>query len=360
MTLRQLFSLVVRQYSAATTPRAPLDTPSLMKAVEEGRALWLSRMPTEVQDHNIRLRFEPYGKIERIMIQPPGLHSAFTRNSARGRGVVIFEEPDLAQKIIDSCAARNVSILIDHCPLFMKAVDSSLVPIVITGKSASDWPTMECPDTLLLEPIPSRVDAAEISQLLAPYGTILRIHKRPHCPGLSKAWIYFAPGSTIYDFITDCAGVLSFDGRECKVVLARAPLPVRTLPPALMVYYVFPDPDMPLNRPAAEQDIRNVLRALDINTNANHLTLTKTHPVDNFSNFRPWIIGSINFTSFDELDKAWNAIAEARGTITTPAGAWLSFTACSNSAFERIKPKTTEPVPYDAPKKLKVPSRKEW
>ncbi|KAJ7588219.1 hypothetical protein C8J56DRAFT_941163 [Mycena floridula] len=364
MTLRQLFSLGRtvhwnRQYSAAATP--PLDFPSLLKAANESRVLRLHRMPSEVQDHHICVRFEQYGSIERIVINPLGTDGSRSGSQARGRGFIIFEELDLAQKIIDSCRARNVSILIGTCPVLMKVVDTNLVSSLITGKSASDRPAIELPDALLMEPIPSRVDGAEISQLLAPYGTILQIHKRLHRhPGLWTARVSFAPGSTIQDFITDCAGAPGSDGRGCKVVLARSLLPLRTLPPALMIHYIPPHPDMPLSRPAAEQDVRNVLRALDINTDANHFILTKSHPIDNVSNFRHWILGSIDFTSFDKLDEAWDAMVAARGTITTPAGAWLSFTACAISNSNRILPRITERVPYDAPKKLKVPSRKEW
>ncbi|KAJ7588325.1 hypothetical protein C8J56DRAFT_1050392 [Mycena floridula] len=94
----------------------------------------------------------------------------------------------------------------------------------------------------------------------------------------------------------------------------------------------------------AEKNIVNVLGTLNIDTDATDLRITNAYPVDNTSNFRPWFIGTLDFTSFDELNKAWDAMAAAHGTIRTPAGAWLSLAACSNTGSTKLNLKKANVV----------------
>ncbi|KAJ7588193.1 hypothetical protein C8J56DRAFT_890006 [Mycena floridula] len=227
MTLRQLFNLArtvswTRQYSAA--PSYVNFVTLLAKATKERRALWLHRMPTDTRGKEIRLRFKRYGKIERIMIYPPA-ESVDNDDTghARGQGVVIFQFPDVAERVFDICAVAKDPILIDSCPVEMKVMDTEVMDTVkdgaggvrVTGKKRTLRKGMECPDALHLTPIPSGLEEAKIYELLAPY-----VH---HRRGLSRGLVYFAPGSRMYDFISNCDGVHNFEGIDARLEAVHSP-----------------------------------------------------------------------------------------------------------------------------------------
>lgn len=94
------------------------------------------------------------------------------------KGLVIFEEPDQAQKVIDSCAARNVSMYIDNSVMLIHLVKISSVAGLLEGRVPGELrERLKCPDVAYFAEIPARSHLMEIFELVTPYGTILRIKK---------------------------------------------------------------------------------------------------------------------------------------------------------------------------------------
>ncbi|KAJ7582125.1 hypothetical protein C8J56DRAFT_957000 [Mycena floridula] len=352
----------VRAYSEAFDSALP---DILRRAAIENRALRVTKMPVDVQEQHVRFRFKDYGKIEEVLMEPSGrqvsqFHGRPVDNLS-GKAVIVFEQADPVQHILHELP-KTVSMFVLGQPVIIKRL--SLIAanfIIVTKLGAGDYQETN-QDILSLSYVPSDMSGEDINKYFSPYGTIHSI-KRFIRYGRPGGHLSFAPGSKIAELVGDSAGMLSFSGVPCKISLLRFYSPST---PILGFRYVFPHPSRILDRSAifsAENELCEILRStLGDDAQASQIrTMIQTIKVsraDNEYRFYPRILGQIKFASLEEATRIWELRAASKGAITTPAGGWLDFFEAFDAGPTQVdKPETT---PYDAPKKLKVPSAKKW